>query len=137
MRRSIQLLACVLTMVSGSALAQVTTAFKGRPSIKVSEGGVSRLPESVSRDKSINTECVISRIGEQYYWASRENAEMVRLESGAFVTYVALNGSGYVRVVNPTLKSVAALMSQTEGKFDYVEHLLIGLRSVTYYGREQ
>ena len=72
----------------------------------------------------MTTECVISRIGEQYYWASRENAEMVRLESGAFVTYVALNGSGYVRVVNPTLKSVAALMSQTEGKFDYVEHLL-------------
>jgi len=37
-------------------------------------------------------------------------------------------------MVNPDLKDAASLMAETEAKYDYVEHLLIGLRSVTYYG---
>jgi hypothetical protein len=59
---------------------------------------------------------------------------MVRIESGAFVTYVAVNGSGYVRQIVPGMKAAAALAGDTESKFDYVEHILIGLKSVTYYG---
>jgi len=37
-------------------------------------------------------------------------------------------------MVNPDFKDAASLMSETEAQYDYVEHLLIGLRSVTYYG---
>jgi len=59
---------------------------------------------------------------------------MVRVKSGTFVTFVAVNGAGYVRVVSPEMKQVASLMGDTESKFDYVEHMLIGLKSVTYYG---
>jgi hypothetical protein len=47
---------------------------------------------------------------------------------------VATDGSGYVRIINPALKKAASLMSPTEERFDYVEHLIIGLRSLTYYG---
>jgi hypothetical protein len=40
-----------------------------------------------------------------------------------------------VRVIFPEVKEAASLMfTETEAKFDYVEHLLIELRSVTYYG---
>ena len=111
-----------------------TTVFKGTPSVKVSEGGIERLPETLSLDRAVNLACVISRIGDRYFWATRENTELTRHESGAFVTFLALNGSGYVRVIKSELKSAAALMSPTEARFDYVEHLAIGLRSVTYYG---
>lgn len=62
---------------------------------------------------------------------------MARIKSEAFVTYVALNGSGYVRVIRPESKQAASLMGPTEEQFDYVEHLLIGLKSVSYYGRRQ
>jgi hypothetical protein len=62
---------------------------------------------------------------------------MVRIDNGAFSTFVALNGSGYVRVVRPTMKPTAGMMSPTEERFDYVEHLVIGLRSLTYYGVRQ
>jgi hypothetical protein len=113
------------------------TVFRGRPMIKVSEGGVDRVPEAVSRDRAPNLECVISQIGDQYYWASRENVRLVRTESGAFITFVAVNGSGYIRIVKPEDKSSAALMSPTEERFDYIEHLLIGLRTVTYFGLRQ
>lgn len=113
------------------------TVFKGRPSVKVSEGGVERLPEQLARERAVNLECVISQIGDRYYWASRENVEMARVETGSFVTYVALNGAGYVRTIKTESKKAASLMGATEEQFDYVEHALIGLKSVTYYGQRQ
>jgi hypothetical protein len=58
-----------------------------------------------------------------------------RIQAGSFITYLAVDGSGYIRTIDPEAKSAAALMSDTESKFDYVEHLLVGLRSVTYYGK--
>jgi hypothetical protein len=58
----------------------------------------------------------------------------MRIDSGTFATFIALDGSGYIRIVISNLKVAASLMSDTETKYDYVEHMLIGLRSVTYYG---
>src|SRR5262245_17350453 len=106
-------------LVGGASAMQVTTVFKGIPSIKISEGGNERKPEAIPRDRAVNLECVISRIGEDYYWASRENVPMVRIESGAFITFVAVNGSGYVRMIDPDMKKAAALMGETEAQFDY------------------
>ena len=123
---------------SSNALSQTaTTIFRGTPSVKVSEGGIERMPEAISPDRGANLQCVISRIGDAYYWASRENTELVRIDSGAFTTYVALSGAGYVRVIRPEQKQAAALASPTEASFDYVEHVVVGLRSITYYGKVQ
>lgn len=119
------------------SFAQSETVFSGMPIIKISEGGVERFPEKLSREKAANLGCVISKIGGKYYWVTRENKEVLRKESGAFITFVAVDGSGYVRIISPEMKDAASLMAETELKFDYVEHLLIGLRSVTYYGVSQ
>lgn len=124
-------------MLSAHAQSQSRTVFAGVPSVKVSESGTERLPETIRRDNAVNLRCVVSEIDGKYYWATRGNKEMVRHASGAFVTYVAIDGSGYVRIVDPSAKGAASLMSPTEAKFDYVEHLLVGLRSVTYYGHAQ
>lgn len=130
-------LVLVLALLPLSARAESVTVFKGVPSHKISEGGASRVPETLDRAKASNLTCVISKIGDDYFWASRENTELSRVESGAFITFIALNGSGYVRLIKPEMKEAASLMSETEQKFDYVEHVNIGLRSVTYYGRAQ
>jgi hypothetical protein len=135
--KRLSLVFLALLFVASTLHGQAMTVFKGRPALKISEGGTERTPESVPRDRAVNLECIISKIGEDYYWASRENTRMVRVESGAFITFIAINGSGYVRVVAPGMKLSAALMSEAESKFDYVEHILIGLRSVTYYGVAQ
>ena len=138
MKRIICLLSLILLLSPlKPAYSESETVFKGRPALKISEGGSSRLPESLTNDKAINLECVISRISNNYYWASRENTPLGRVESGAFVTFVAVNGSGYVRIIKPEMKKAASLMSETEDLYDYVEHLLIGLRSVTYYGKSK
>jgi hypothetical protein len=127
--------AMVLMLANLCLAADSTTIFRGRPILKISEGGVTRVPENLDRATAANVTCVISKIGDTYYWASRENTRLVRIESGAFITYLAPNGAGYIRVINPASKSAASLMSKTEETFDYVEHALVGLRSVTYYGK--
>ena len=137
MRMLISALFVTCLGASSSGIQAPVTIFKGRPSVKISEGGIDRTPEQVARDRAINLECVISQIGSSYYWASRENLQLSRIDSGGFVTYVATNGAGYVRVVKPEAKAAAALMSGTEERFDYVEHALIGLRSITYYELRQ
>ena len=135
--RSVITAAILLVVVALPSLAQPTTVFSGRPSIKVSEGGTERVAEQVSQQDAINLASVISEIGGNYYWASRENTELARVQSGAFITFIAFNGSGYVRIIEPTLKGAAALMSDTAAQFDYVEHVLLGWESVTYYGTSQ
>ena len=134
MRRRDLVSAGVLSGSSYICSGQATTVFHGTPLLKISEGGTERAPESLSRERAANLGCVISVIGKDHYWASRENKGLVRRENGAFVTFIAVDGSGYVRIVNPRMKSEASSMGPTETEFDYVEHLLIGLRSVTYYG---
>jgi hypothetical protein len=134
-----RILAMVLILVATGSLAQgqARTVFSGIPSVKVNEGGNERLAEAIVRDRAVNLGTAISEIGGKYYWATRGNKELVRHTSGGFVTYIAIDGSGYVRVIDPAAKATASLMSSTEAKFDYVEHLLLGLRSVSYYGNAQ
>lgn len=124
----------MMLFIPSSTAAQATTVFAGLPQVKISEGGVGRAPENVSGDRAVNFACVISRIGDKYYWASRENKEMIPIAGGAFITFLAVDGAGYVRIVAPGMKGAVSVMGDTESRFDYAEHALIGLRSVTYYG---
>lgn len=126
-----------LLAVSISSFASEQIVFTGIPETKISEGGVERLPEQISSEKAMGLKCTITEIDGKYYWTTRENLELVRVQSGAYVTFLAQNGSGYVRIINPIMKEEASLAGSTEAKFDYVEHLLLGLKSVTYYGNSK
>jgi len=111
------------------------TVFKGIPQSRISEGGKeASVRQVLPRDVAVNVGVVISQIGDEYYWASRENTRLIAIDGGgAYVTYLAVNGSGYVRVVKPEMKIMTSLLSE----YDYVEHLLQGLNSVTYYGKRE
>ena len=134
LRRGVVGVVAVL-LVGGLASAQTpVTVVRGIPQFKISEGGTERQPEALTRAVAVNLGVVISQIGDNYYWASRENTPLVAIDAGAFVTYFAVNGSGYVRVIKPEMKGAASLLGGPEAQYDYVEHLLQGLRSITYYG---
>lgn len=135
------LMAFILLITVVPVLGGESITFTGLPEIKISEGGISRVPESLTKDKSIQFKCTITKIDDKYYWTSRENVELIPIVSGTFITYLAINGSGYVRLVKPEMKGevkkLGAIAGDPEAKFDYVEHLLLGLKSVTYYGQSQ
>ncbi len=128
----------VLLLCTSTVFAKEEVVFTGIPSMKISEGGSFRTPAKISGAKSIENKCTITMLDDKYYWATRENVELVALSGGgAFITFLAMNGSGYVRIIKPGMKEIAALMDVTEEEYDYVEHLLIGLKSVTYYGKSK
>lgn len=114
------------------------TVFHGIPSEKVSESCIERVREQLPQEKAVSMRCVISKIGDDFYWATRENVQMIKIDGGgAFITFLAVNGSGYVRIIKPEMKQAASLMSETEKTFDYCEHMTLGLRSITYWGVTQ
>lgn len=126
---------CILVESYSQEAAGVV--FTGIPVLKISEGGVDRVVENVKEDKALEFKCTITKIRDKYFWTTRDNVELIRIQSGAFLTFVATSGAGYVRIISPELKDVVTSMGETEKKYDYVEHMLIGLRSITYYGKSK
>jgi len=111
--------------------------FLGEPvtQIEISNGASSSsaIPPSEAKEHR----AVITRDGDQYFWASRGKIPMTRLESGGYVTYVAVTGRGYVRTLSPAgLDAFYRLSPEARAKeFTYTEHLVNKLGSITYFGR--
>lgn len=136
--RIIVVLLLVTTTVAPIALdAQAVTVFKGRPAVRIIEDGRGGRPEHLKYQEATNLDCVISKIGDEYFWASRENRRLVKRESGAFIMFVEVNGAGYVKVIASGMKEAAALALPNPDAHDYVEHILLGIGSITYYGKQQ
>ncbi len=135
----IAMLTLIFLTIATPLFSKEIIIFTGVPEIKISEGGLNRVPEKLTKDKAIKFKCTITKIDDKYYWTSRENVELIPIDNMAFITYWAVNGSGYIRVVKPEMgkevKQIGAMAGDPEEKFDYVEHLLLGLKSVTYYGK--
>ncbi len=130
------LLLASIFLTQGHSQEGKEVIFTGIPVLKISEGGLNRVVEDIKGDKALEFKCTITKVGEKYFWASRNDIELTRIQSGAFVTFVATSGAGYVRFILSEMKD-APLMEETEKKYDYVEHMLIGLKSVTYYGKSK
>jgi hypothetical protein len=135
MPRTTLVLIATMTWVVSSTTAQVPPVFTGRPVVEIVESGYDRSAKDISPRVGRHRECVISENAGRYYWISRENTEVTRHEDGAFITFVATDGSGYVRVIAPGMKSAVALTNETAAMFDYTEHYVRGLETVTYFGK--
>ena len=79
----------------------------------------------------------VMRSANGYLWASRNNVPLVKQESGAYVTYVANTGAGYIRVLNPAMRRAVQSMptEQRDKEFLYMEHMVNQLGSITYFGK--
>lgn len=101
------LIGAILLLYVPNTFAESATVFHGVPGVKISEGGVERVEEKLAREDAVNLACVIGNIDGRFYWASRENKELFRYGGPAFITFVAVDGAGYIRVVKPTFRGVA------------------------------
>ena len=133
MNRAAVLLALTI-LCAPAARAQTEILLDGLPALRVSENGVVRAVETIEPNEADAEACLIQRIGDRFYWATHENVEVTRFEHGSFATFVATDGSGYVRVLDPAARSIFDGLNRTDGDYDYVEHFLLGMSTVTYYG---
>ena len=85
--------------------------FTGIPEIKIRiVNGTQETPEKLSQAKTIEYKCTITKIDNKYYWTTRENVELIPIQSaspGVWATFIAANGSGYVRVIDPEMKKIS------------------------------
>lgn len=118
-------------------VAAQEVVFEGFPSKRAQNNSDGRMGSTLYFEETREFAVKITKVGEQYFWASRENIPLIRTESGIYITYTATNGSGYIRTLNPTAREVFlnAPPNNQIGQITYIEHLLLGLESITYYGR--
>lgn len=110
--------------------------FEGTPRIKAVVSGAAVSSVELSSDEALKYRVEIVRRGGDYFWKSREDLPMHKKSSGAFITYIALSGAGYVRIVNPELRPSLCTADRSifDCTFMYVERLTLGLNSIIYYG---
>jgi hypothetical protein len=128
------LLASIL-IATTSAQAQVE--FEGTPSVAVEMLEGTTHTVEVARSKAPDLKVKVTQDGDKYIWASRNNLPMNKTESGAYITYTAITGAGYVRVLSPMMRNALEKLppEQRAKEFVYMEHLVNRLGSITYFGR--
>lgn len=129
------ILLCFLVYSSVSLAQEIE--FEGVPSKRIQSNANERIVTELTQNEQIEFTVKVIREGDVYFWASRENTPLVKTESGIYITYVAVNGSGYIKTLNPSARAVFIESPQNDqiGQITYIEHLLLGLESITYYGR--
>lgn len=125
----------IIMVLSLPAFASEEIIFTGMPEIKISEDGTRRTPEKISEANAIKFKCIITKIEDKYYWTTRENLELIPIRSGAYITFVTVNGVGYVRTIDPEIKNGS--IAGESRSYDYMEHLLSGLSTITYFGKSE
>lgn len=121
------------TKETNHVFAAEEIVFTGIPQIKILiENGSQGTPEKLSQAKSIEYKCTITKMDDKYYWATRENTELIPIQSGMWTTFIAETGGGYVRLIDPEMKKI--LFKDGGQPYDYIEHLLLGLSTISYYG---
>jgi hypothetical protein len=122
----------VLLAVSAFGSAFADAAFEGRPTTKVESNDTKTVRTVLT--KSAQAECAVTIIQHdgRYFWASREDRELVHTSSGTFHYFTAPDGAGYVKVFDT--HSVPRAMRPPGPRFRFMEHVSLGLWTITYWG---
>lgn len=127
--------AVILTSASARAdLLDGDVVFSGFPfHAVVVENPAEPFPMEIPMEKRNELRLEISFQGGNYVWATRKNEKLIHAGRGGglFRTWVAANGSGYIRIVPQSTVDPEA--DSTE--YMYVEHLVNKLGSFTYWGK--
>lgn len=97
--------------------------FNGAPEARVDSDGYYTKKNTFSPD----ARCTITRKGKNYFWTSRGDRKLTRIDAGDFVYYVSPEGSGMIKVrVNKPAGAAG---------WDYMETLTTDWVVVTYWGK--
>lgn len=98
---------------------------------------IDQLGDKTTLSEFLKIDLRITSDGENYFWASRGNIPLAVTSSGIYITYIAVDGSGYIRTVNDTARERFLEQSPDNvvGRYTYVEHISNDLTSTTVYGR--
>ena len=121
----------LLTAVCRSEVTNAEVVFEGLPSIKVTvfDNGKPK-QETMNPSRSSEYAVRIVKVGNKYLWDSRESKPLNMIKSGAYTTYFAEDGSGYIRIAD---EGVGAITGEVHR---YMEQVTLRLNNITYHGFE-
>lgn len=126
-------LVTICMMCTSFAHADAKLVFAGKPLVRVQDAGLDRNSSEVTPTQAKEFEVLVTQDGEDFFWASRENKPLLRMESQNFVTFVAIDGVGYIKIAKPhTVQLLKQKMPNYP--FTYIEHMTAGLTAHTYFG---
>ena len=111
--------------------------FEGYPVIKFETNGIESAEHVLGSSDGMEYKVQITKQGEKFYWATRGNAQLHPVISGVYVTYIAVNGAGYVRTYSEQMMRLYNSLPETQKQTEltYMEHLTHQIGTITYYGR--
>ncbi|MDA1064067.1 MAG: hypothetical protein O2907_07025, partial [Proteobacteria bacterium] len=105
--------------------AQDSIVFAGLPFTKVESNAEATTQYEMSDAQSQEYRVLIVKRGGKYYWASRDNRELMHFQSGVAHWFVS-EASGYVKIVDTSLIPG----NESSGGFVYIEHLTLLLDTI-------
>ena len=103
--------------------------FRGLPSLRVISSTDHDERKQLDGDAARDAESVIVQRGKnKYFWQSRNNAPMMRVDTPGFTYFIHTGGLGYVKVLTGERKA-------TNAPADYIESFTRGFDVITYWGR--
>ncbi len=118
-----------LVLTCGSAYAEEIIVFSGYPASKIESGFDNTAQSNLTEEQAIEYRVLIIKRDGKYYWASRDNKELVHFQSGIAHWFISPT-NGYIKIIDPTL--VAG--GQDPAQFVYMEHVTLILETITYWG---
>jgi hypothetical protein len=116
-----------LALAALSAAAQ-DVVFRGTPTVRVLSTTERDDRQQLSGDTAQKAECVIVQRGNKYYWRSRGDAPLNRVDLRGFTYFLHPQGLGFVKVLTGSRKEIGA-------PADYIESYTQGFETITYWGR--
>ena len=139
MRWTATLAVGLLVLPQSTAADYFATELEGLPLKKVESSFAATFETLLDKEQTIEYQVRIFERSGTYYWASRNMKELYRSESGSYITFHAVDGSGYVRVGTPLMLDLRERLpeEQRRREIGYVEHLVTQFASITYYGNRK
>ena len=102
--------------------------FRGVPTLRVISSTKTDDRQVLEGEAASKSECIIVERGKKYFWQSRNNVPMIRIDKPGFTYFVQSDGQGYVKVLTGERKT-------TNAPADYIENLTNNFEVITYWGR--
>jgi len=102
---------------------QTRVVISSLPSIKIETDENGSTKTKLSAEQASKNLITIIKAGGSYFWATRQYRPLIRNDSGLYTTFVCPKGGGYIKI-EKTL----------DGKFKVMEHVTIGMVTITYFG---
>ncbi len=93
--------------------------FEGIPTKMIVSGLDVNKETHLTNQQKNKSRVLITKRGKDYFWASREDKQLIPTVSGIYLFFIA-PGSGYVKISTATN--------------EYIEHMSLGLATFTYWG---